>query len=218
MYGLTEAFRSTYLEPERFAEKRGSIGQAIPNVETFVVVPGRGLAQPGEEGELVHRGSLISRGYWRRPEATAAKIKPCPELGDQLGGEPVVFSGDLVRADADGDLWFVGRGDGMIKSMGFRLAPSEVEDIVHGSGLVHEVVAFGVEDELAGQVVHVCVSAASDALDRRALLAHCRAHMPHYMLPKELHTWPGQMPRTASGKIDVPAVVRALKDARARDS
>jgi len=214
MYGLTEAFRSTYLAPERFGQKRGSIGQAIPNVETFVIVSGRGLAQPGEEGELVHRGSLISRGYWNKPEATAAKIKACPELRSLIGDEQVVFSGDRVKADADGDLWFVGREDGMIKSMGFRLAPSEVEDIVHGSGLVHEVVAFGVEDELAGQAVHVCVSPAGLELDRQALMAHCRANMPHYMLPKQLHAWPGQMPRTASGKIDVPAVVRAVKSCR----
>ena len=156
----------------------------------------------------MHRGSLISRGYWNRPEASAAKIRPCPELRELLGDEKLVFSGDLVRADADGDLWFVGREDGMIKSMGFRLAPSEVEDIVHASGLVREAVAFGVEDELAGQVVHVCVSTAGEALDTQELLAHCRQHMPHYMLPKRLHTWPGQMPRTASGKIDVPAVVR----------
>jgi acyl-CoA synthetase (AMP-forming)/AMP-acid ligase II len=212
MYGLTEAFRSTYLLPDRFHEKMGSMGRAIPNVEVFVVVKGRGPAGPGEEGELVHRGSLISAGYWNKPEATAEKIRVCPELVPQLGDEKVVYSGDAVRVDADGDLWFVGRTDTMIKSMGFRLAPTEVEEILHKSGLVHEAVAFGVDDELAGQVVHVCVAAGSAVVDVDALMAHCRAHMPHYMLPRRIHTWPSDMPRTASGKIDVPTVVRTIKN------
>lgn len=212
MYGLTEAFRSTYLQPERFADKTGSIGQAIPNVEVFVVVAGRGLAVPGEQGELVHRGSLISRGYWNRPDASAEKIRVCPELYAYLGDEKVVYSGDTVQIDADGDLWFVGRTDSMIKSMGFRLSPTEVEEIVHKSGLAHEVVAFGVDDELAGQVVHVCTANGGGAVDVDALMAHCRAHMPHYMLPRAIHRWPEEMPRTASGKIDVPAVVRAMRE------
>ncbi len=211
MYGLTEAFRSTYLAPERFEAKLGSIGQAIPNVETFVIVPGKGVAEPGEEGELVHRGSLISRGYWNKPDATAAKIRPCPELQTLIGDEQVVYSGDRVRIDADGDMWFVGRADAMIKSMGFRLSPTEVEEIVHKSGLVQEVVAFGVDDDLAGSVVHLSVANPGATIDADALMAHCRAHMPHYMIPKQIHPWPGEMPRTASGKIDIPAVVRTIK-------
>lgn len=212
MYGLTEAFRSTYLDPAKFAAKKGSIGRAVPNVETFVVVRGRGLAAPGEEGELVHRGSFISKGYWRRPEQTDEKIRSLPELAETLGDEKVVCSGDIVRMDEDGDLWFVGRADGMIKSMGFRLSPTEVEDIVHRSGLVSQVVAFGVEDDIAGQVVELCV-AHELMVDPAAIMNHARMSMPHYMVPRRIHVWQGEMPRTASGKIDVPAVVRACKGA-----
>lgn len=211
MYGLTEAFRSTYLDPSRFAQKRGSMGQGVPNVETFVVVHGRGLAGPGEEGELVHRGSFISRGYWGRPDATAEKIRPVPELSELLGDEKVVWSGDIVRVDDDGDLWFVGRADGMIKSMGFRLSPTEVEEIIHQTGLVTQVVAFGVDDELAGQVVEVCVAHEGE-IDLAAIQAQARQRMPHYMVPRRVHVWPTEMPRTASGKIDVPIVTRACKD------
>jgi acyl-CoA synthetase (AMP-forming)/AMP-acid ligase II len=211
MYGLTEAFRSTFLDPEKFAAKKGSMGQGVPNVETFVVVHGRGLAEPGETGELVHRGSFISRGYWGRKEATEEKIRAVPELAHILGEEKVVWSGDLVRMDEDGDLWFVGRADGMIKSMGFRLSPTEVEEITYKSGLVSQAVAFGVDDELAGQVVELCV-AHSEPVDLAALDAHARANMPHYMIPKRVHVWQGEMPRTASGKIDVPAVTKACKE------
>ena len=207
MYGLTEAFRSTALPPERFAHKRGSIGRAVPNVETFVVVPGRGPAAPGEIGELVHRGSFITRGYWRAPERTAARIRPAPEL-PWLGDEKLVWSGDLVRQDEDGDLWFVGRTDAMIKTMGFRVSPTEVEDVVFRSGLVTHVVAYGVPDEVAGQVIEVCVAHAQP-VDRTGLIAWVRSHLPSHMIPRAVHVWPGEMPRTAAGKIDVPAVVKA---------
>jgi acyl-CoA synthetase (AMP-forming)/AMP-acid ligase II len=210
MYGLTEAFRSTTLDPDKFDVKKGSIGRAVPNVETFVVVRGRGRAQPGEQGELVHRGSFISRGYWGKPEATADKIRSAPELADLIGDEKVVWSGDIVRVDEDGDLWFVGRDDSMIKSMGFRVSPTEVEGIVHRSGLVSEVVAFGVADELAGQVVEICV-AHSSPVDVHAIEVHARAHMPHYMVPRRVHVWPGEFPRTASGKLDVTKVLTNLR-------
>ena len=223
MYGLTEAFRSTYLEPAEFDAKRGSIGRAIPGVEIFVVDPEKGLCAPGQTGELVHRGKLVSRGYWGDPEKTAQRIRPCPALGDRIGNEAVVFSGDLVRADEDGVLWFEGRTDAMIKCSGYRISPTEVEEILHTSGLVGDVVAFGVEDLELGQRVHVAVTAhasssSSEPLDRSALLRHCRANMPSYMVPATIHLWPGSMPRTASGKFDRPAIVAGCLDSTPESS
>jgi acyl-CoA ligase (AMP-forming) (exosortase A-associated) len=216
MYGLTEAFRSTYLSPEKFATKMGSIGQAIPGAEIYVVKQGVGIAGPGEEGELVHRGPLVSLGYWERPEATREKIRPCPELESMLGAEPVVYSGDIVRVDEDGDLWFVGRNDAMIKTSGFRLSPEEVEEHVSRSGLVSDVVAFGVEDDLLGEVVHVAVTPLRD-LDVATLMKHCRQTMAHYMVPREFHVWRAAMPRTASGKLSRPDVIRTCRQAIAGD-
>jgi acyl-CoA ligase (AMP-forming) (exosortase A-associated) len=216
MYGLTEAFRSTYLAPHKFKTKMGSIGQAIPGAEIYVIKHGVGVAQKGEEGELVHRGPLVSLGYWERPEATRDKIRPCPELASLLGNEPVVYSGDIVKVDDEGDLWFVGRNDAMIKTSGFRLSPEEVEDHVSRSGLVGDVVAFGVEDDLLGESVHVAITPLQD-LDRPALLKHCRSTMPHYMVPKEVHVWRNAMPRTASGKLSRPDVVRICRASIAGD-
>ena len=207
MYGLTEAFRSTYLAPHKFTRQMGSIAQAIPGAEIYVVKHGVGLASPAEEGELVHRGPLVSMGYWERPEATREKIRPCPELESLLGNEPVVYSGDIVTIDDEGDLWFVGRNDAMIKTSGFRLSPEEVEDHVSRSGLVSDVVAFGVHDEHLGEAVHIAVTPLQ-SLDRSILLKHCRQTMAHYMVPKEIHVWRGTMPRTASGKLSRPDVVR----------
>jgi acyl-CoA synthetase (AMP-forming)/AMP-acid ligase II len=115
----------------------------------------------------------------------------------------------LVRLDEDGYLWFVGRNDSMIKSSGFRISPTEVEDLVFRSGLVAEVVAFGVPDEIDGQAVEIAVSARPGApVDVDALLAHCRRHMPTYMVPKRIHAWDGELPRAGSGKIDRPTVTR----------
>ncbi|WP_232493983.1 AMP-binding protein [Novosphingobium kaempferiae] len=207
MYGLTEAFRSTYLPPEKFLSKMGSIGQAVPENEVFIIKEGVGVAGPGEQGELVHRGAFVSQGYWNRPDATAEKIRPCPELATLIGDEPVVYSGDIVRIDEDGDLWFVSRRDSLIKSSGFRISPDEVEDLVHRSGMASDVVVFGVADDLFGQSVHVATTLAPGAT-REALLAYCRKAMPAYMVPRAIHVWNEPMPRTASGKLARPEVVR----------
>jgi acyl-CoA synthetase (AMP-forming)/AMP-acid ligase II len=210
MYGLTESFRSTYLPPDQFERKKGSMGYAIPEVRIFVVDPERGVCGPGETGELVHTGKLISRGYWRDPEATESRIRPCEHLRDVLGDEKVVFSGDLVRTDEDGCLWFEGRRDDMIKCSGYRLSPTEVEDVAYSSGMITAAVAFGVPDPLLGQRVHLAVEhEGAGAIDLDALLTFCRRGMPSYMVP-ELHAWPGRMPRTVSGKLDRKTVVRTL--------
>jgi len=207
MYGLTEAFRSTYLPPEKFSAKMGAIGRAVPENEVYVIREGIGIAGPGEQGELVHRGAFVSQGYWNRPDATAEKIRPCPELAALIGEEPVVYSGDIVRVDEDGDLWFVSRRDALIKSSGFRISPDEVEDIVHRSGMAADVVVFGVADDLLGQSVQVAATLAPGAT-REGLLAYCRKVMPAYMVPRAIHVWNAPMPRTASGKLARPEVVR----------
>lgn len=212
MYGLTESFRSTYLPPHKFAAKMGSIGQQIPHARVFAIHAEGRIAGPGEQGELVHAGPLVSMGYWERPDLTAARIRPCAALAHLIGDAAVVHSGDLVRVDDDGDLWFVSRMDDMIKSMGFRISPTEVEDALSSGGLAVEVVAFGVEDPAMGQAVQAAVLMAPGATEG-ALLAHCRRAMPPYMVPRRLHPWPGQMPRTASGKIDRPAVIRTCRAA-----
>jgi len=117
-----------------------------------------------------------------------------------------------VRVDEDGDLWFVSRMDEMIKTLGFRLSPTEVEDAISQSGLVTDVVAFGVEDADLGQAVHAVVTYLPQA-DETALAAHCARAMPHYMRPQRYHPWQGAMPRTASGKLDRPAIISAAKAA-----
>lgn len=201
MYGLTEGFRATFLDPALFETKMGAMGRAIPGTQVFVVDPAKGLCGANEPGELVQRGSLIAKGYWGRPEDTAAKIRPNPFLAPLIGDENVLHSGDTVYADADGILWFVGRNDGMLKSSGYRVSPEEIEEFVLATGLVKEVVAFGIPDERLGQTIHVAVawsgSASEDGLMRR-----CRAGLPSHMIPKSIRDWGERLPRTSSGKFD----------------
>ncbi|SEL62502.1 acyl-CoA ligase (AMP-forming), exosortase A-associated [Roseateles sp. YR242] len=209
MYGLTEAFRSTYLPPEEVDRRPDSIGKAIPNAEILVLREDGTPSAPDEPGELVHRGALVGLGYWNDPEKTAERYKLLPtgapgrEAGLQLP-EYAVFSGDTVRMDAQGFLYFIGRRDEMIKTSGYRVSPTEVEEILYATQLVGECVAFGVEHATLGQAIQVIATAPGDAqaLDVAAVLAACRARMPAYMIPAGVQARSGPLPRNPNGKID----------------
>ncbi|HEX6756345.1 MAG TPA: AMP-binding protein, partial [Mycobacteriales bacterium] len=122
MYGLSEAFRSTYLEPEQLAKRAGSIGRAIPDVEILVLDDDGREVGPGERGELVHRGGCVAKGYWNAPAETARRFRSVP----RYPGETLVYSGDVVTRDEEGYLYFAGRRDMMMKTSGFRVSPTEV--------------------------------------------------------------------------------------------
>jgi acyl-CoA ligase (AMP-forming) (exosortase A-associated) len=209
MYGLTEAFRSTYLPPEEVDRRPDSIGKAIPNAEILVLREDGTECAPDEPGELVHRGALVGQGYWNDAEKTAERYKLLPAgIGGRQAGqmlpEYAVFSGDTVRKDADGFLYFVGRRDEMMKTSGYRVSPTEVEEVLYATKLVGECVAFGVDHPQLGQAIQVIATApdGSDALDLDALLAQCRIHMPAYMVPHGIAPMKGPLPRNPNGKID----------------
>ena len=203
MYGLTEAFRSTYLDPAEVDRRPDSIGKAIPNAEILVVRPDGSLCGPGEEGELVHRGALVAMGYWNNPERTAERFRPAPAREPGLCTEELaVWSGDTVVMDEEGFLFFVGRTDEMIKTSGYRVSPTEIEEAAYDTGLVRDAVALGVEDAKLGQHVVLVVSPPRDAtVDVDALLARMRKALPLYMLPKRVDVRP-EIPRSPNGKFD----------------
>lgn len=200
MYGLTEAFRSTYLDPALVDTHPTSMGKAIPHAEVLVINDLGEIAQDGEEGELVHCGPLVAQGYWQDPERTAERYKPAPK-GSAYGGM-AVWSGDRVRRDADGLLYFVGRRDAMIKSAGNRISPQEVEEAALATGLVAEAVALGVPDERLGQAVHLVVRVAPGISDAQEELPRkLMQELPNFMQPKMIH-WRDVMPIGPNGKID----------------
>ncbi|WP_153147940.1 acyl-CoA ligase (AMP-forming), exosortase A system-associated [Dechloromonas sp. H13] len=208
MYGLTEAFRSTYLPPAEVDRRPDSIGKAIPNAEILVLREDGSPCAPNEPGELVHRGALVGMGYWNDPEKTAERYKPLPAHtpGREAGlvlPEIAVFSGDTVRMDEDGFLYFIGRRDEMMKTSGYRVSPTEVEEILYATRLVGECVAFGVDNDVLGQAIQVIATPpAGNTLDTAALLAECRARMPAYMVPAGIEVREGPLPRNPNGKID----------------
>jgi len=207
MYGLTEAFRSTYLPPEELDRRPTSMGKAIPDTEILVLNERGELCKPGEPGELVHRGPTVSLGYWNRPEDTARVLKPNPLLPPEMGDcEKVCYSGDIVKTDEDGFLYFIGRRDTMIKSSGFRISPNEVEEVLFQTGKVRGAAVIGIPDEVLGQVIKAfVVPRDGEVLDADTLLALCAEKMPRFMLPKIVEVL-GDLPKTSSGKVDYPAL------------
>ncbi|MDI3514092.1 MAG: hypothetical protein PWP40_1321 [Rhodocyclaceae bacterium] len=216
MYGLTEAFRATFLPPEQADVRPDSIGKAIPNAEIMVLREDGSECAPNEPGELVQRGALVAMGYWNDPEKTAERFKPLPAKapGRQSGlvlPEIAVFSGDTVRRDEEGYLYFIGRRDEMIKTSGYRVSPTEVEEILYATKLVGECAAFGVAHDTLGQsIVVIATPPAGGTLDTDALLAECRARMPAYMVPGRIEVRDGPLPRNPNGKIDRKALATEL--------
>lgn len=204
MYGLTEAFRSTYLDPALVDSHPTSMGKAIPFAEILVIGDDGDVTAPGEEGELVHCGPLVAQGYWNDPARTADRFKPAP-AASQYGGV-AVWSGDRVRRDEDGLLYFVGRRDAMIKSAGNRISPQEIEDAALASGLVAEAVALGVPDDKLGQAVHLVVRGSGDDEGLKAAL---KRDLPNFMQPQAIR-WVERMPVNPNGKIDRTALQAEL--------
>jgi acyl-CoA ligase (AMP-forming) (exosortase A-associated) len=204
MYGLTEAFRSTYLPPSQLERRPDSIGKAIPNAEIMVVREDGSSCAPGEPGELVHRGVLVSLGYWNDPDKTAERFRPVPrqERGLTLT-EMAVWSGDTVRTDEEGFVYFVSRRDEMIKTSGYRVSPTEIEEVLYATKLVVEVAAFGVPHLTLGQAIIVIVVPSADkAVTAEELLAECRTRLPTFMVPSRIEIQQQLLPRNPNGKID----------------
>lgn len=207
MYGLTEAFRSTFLDPAELDRRPDSIGKAIPNAEVRVLRADGSECAPDEIGELVHRGPLVALGYWNDAEATAQRFRRIPAATPPAFE---VWSGDRVRRDAEGFLYFLGRNDDLIKTAGYRVSPTEVEDALVASGSIEQAAAFGVPHPVLGQAIVAAVTPrpGKTTVDLDALLEHCKILLPNYMIPAQLHLR-AALPQTPNGKIDRKALAAA---------
>ena len=204
MYGLTEAFRSTYLPPALVDDHPDSMGRAIPFAEILVVRPDGSVTDDDEPGELVHCGPLVAQGYWRDADRTAQRFRPAP-AASRYGGM-AVWSGDTVRRDAQGLLYFVGRDDAMIKSAGNRISPTEIEEAAVAVPGVAEAVALGIGDERLGQAVRLLLRGGDRAIID-AVATHLKSELPNFMQPKDIIVLP-EFPRNPNGKIDRVALAQ----------
>jgi acyl-CoA ligase (AMP-forming) (exosortase A-associated) len=202
MYGLTEAFRSTWLNPALVDEHPDSIGTAVPFAEVLVVGED---GEPGAEGELVHAGPLVAHGYWNDPARTAERFRPAPSWS--ACGGTAVWSGDRVRTDESGLLYFVGREDSMIKTSGNRVSPSEVEEAAVASGAIAEAAAFGLPDDRLGETIALIVR--GDRTREAELRRHLRSELPNFMQPGPI-LWRDELPRGPNGKLDRELLKREL--------
>jgi acyl-CoA ligase (AMP-forming) (exosortase A-associated) len=203
MYGFTEAFRSTYLPVAELDRHPTSIGKAIPETEVLLVNDHGTACRPGEEGMLVHDGPTIFLGYWGREEDTRAVLRPHP-LRPAGEGRLVCYSGDRATMDEDGYLYFVGRGDAMIKSSGYRISPTEVESVLLEAGAVGEAAVIGLPHPILGQSIKAIVALRDGAAaGPEELIAFCAERLPRHMVPSVVEVV-GALPRTVHGKIDYP--------------
>jgi acyl-CoA synthetase (AMP-forming)/AMP-acid ligase II len=207
MYGLTECKRCTYLPPEHLDGRAGSVGIAIPNTEARVVDEDGHFVLPHVVGELVIRGPHVMQGYWRDPAATEAALRP--------GWNPwerVLHTGDLFFADADGFLYFVGRKDDIIKTRGEKVAPKEVEAVLHAMAGIDEAVVVGISDAVLGQSILALVIASDPTLTAAAVIRHCRGHLEDFMVPHAVE-FRTELPKTDTGKISRRLAAQTLLEA-----
>lgn len=202
MYGLTEAFRSTYLEPQQLDTHATSMGKAIPDAEILVLNEQGKECGANEPGELVHRGVHVAQGYWNAPDKTARRFRPLPS---SLGGrhqEIAVWSGDTVTRDEQGFFYFVGRQDDMIKSSGYRISPAELEAIIIDMPQVTEVAAIGVPHPQLGQAIVLAVKLNNNSeAATTEILTLCKQQLPNYMHPHHIEQY-DELPKNPNGKID----------------
>ena len=213
MYGLTEAFRSTYLPPSEVDRRPNSIGKAIPETEILVLNSEGRPCKPGEAGILVHRGPTVSLGYWGKPELSREVLRPHPLIPPDEGGDIVCYSGDLVKTDEEGFIYYIARADSQIKSQGYRISPAEVEEVLMEGGELSAAAVIGLPDPNAGENVHaIVVPATADAVNPEGILRRCALRLPPHMLPKSVEIIDA-LPKTPNGKIDYKSL-RAERLAR----
>jgi amino acid adenylation domain-containing protein len=208
MYGLTEAFRSTFLAPEQVNIRPASIGKAIPESEIYVLDENHNDCPPGVPGELVHRGGCISKGYWNDPEKTAERFK----IIDRFPGERVVFSGDLVKTDEEGFIYFISRKDNMLKNSGIRISPSEIEETAEKHPAITAAVVFGIENvEVGYDIALVYRTSSKEPVPQAELISYLKANLPTHMVPKyQVHQV--DFPATGNeGKVDRVTVIEQAK-------
>ena len=196
MYGMTECKRISYLPPEELERRPASVGRGIPGQTHWLVDENGTRLEYGSTGELVVAGHHVMRGYWNKPEETAARLKPGP------GPNGVVLhTGDIFRTDKDGWLYFVARKDDILKTRGEKVAPREVEGVIHELPGVLECAVIGIPDRLLGTAIRAIVRLTPGAtLTERDVIRHCLAKLEPFMAPASV-VFVDELPRTESGKI-----------------
>ena len=205
-YGMTETFRSTFLAPEDVDSHPGSMGREVPGATIEIIGDDGKPSAPGEAGELVFSGPTIAEGYWDDEATTAATFRSAGSTTTRA-----VYSGDIVRRDADGLLYYVSRRDRMIKSLGFRIGPDEIADVLYASGDVMETAITTEPDPVRGERI-IAYVVLKPGCSKQHLEQFVRFELPRHMQPARIETR-NDLPRLASGKYDIGTLRNGLSDA-----
>ena len=189
-YGLTETSPCACMNPLHFDDYTGSVGVPMPSTECRVVDDAGNALPVDTPGEICIRGPQVMRGYWNRPEETAAV----------LDDEGWLRSGDIAEMDSNGFFRIVDRKKDMILVSGFNVYPNEIEEVVSQHPEVLEVGAIGVPDELSGEAVKIVVVKRSPGLTEESLRAYCEEHLTGYKRPRHVE-FADDLPKTNIGKI-----------------
>lgn len=208
-YGLTETYRSACLPVDQAADHPGSVGFALPGAQLDVLRPDGSIADPMEEGEIVHSGAGTFVGYWGDRDRTSAVRRKHPQ-----SGKPAVFTGDLGHKDAEGRLYIHGRRDRQLKSMGVRVAPDEIEALLLESGLLSSVAISALPHDMIGDMIVACVvpkdESQSEKEITKALRLHARMNMSTHMQPRKYIVL-GTLPETRSAKTDYFTLAKMIQ-------
>jgi len=192
MHGLTEAFRSTYLEPEQLKIRPTSIGKAVPDVDIYIINDKGEECKPREVGELIHRGACIYKGYWNAPQESQKRFKSIKilkkiiNLEGELNDEIVVTSGGYVYKDEEGYIYFVSRKDDMIKTRGYRVSPLEIESVIYKKlPQIEKCVVFSIENEQIEEEIVLVYSAKSELVEKE-ITFELKKHLASYMIPSKI--------------------------------
>ena len=192
MHGLTEAFRSTYLDPSQLKIRPDSIGKAIPDVELYVIDEEGNECPPRVVGELIHRGGYIYQGYWKGSKETKERFKSAKilkniiNLDGELNDEIVVATGDYVYKDEEGYLYFVSRQDNMIKTRGFRVSPYEIESVISKNiPEIEKCAVFSLDNEEIEEEI-VLVYSSNSELSSKEITFELKKHLASYMIPSKI--------------------------------
>ncbi len=197
MYGLTECKRVSILTPEELERRPDSVGRPLAGTEVYAVdADGKRLAA-GQAGELVVRGPHVALGYWRAPEETARRFrKPAPECSVEL------FTGDQGVVDADGYIFFAGRGDDLIKHRGNRVSPVEIEIETCGLAGISEAAVVHRESD---DVLYLFVTVTDPQLSSEVILRRLSAVLEPAKVPDTV-VIQAELPKSMNGKIDRKAL------------
>lgn len=213
MYGTTETLRSAYLPPHLLDSKMGALGLPVPGAEVLLVNSEGKPCEPGEMGEIVHRGATVARGYFGLDASANDRFRAPPEWLETEEDETVFYTGDLARRDDDGILWFETRHDRQIKISGFRVSPSEIEEVVRQMEAVDDAIATCVKTPGQPEAIHLAIVLKDGQTAREdEVIRFLRLRVANYMVPSVVHFWTTPFPKTANGKTDYTTVQRMLNE------